>query len=46
MKKINFCKDWRFGEAGDGMQSVLLPHDATQQQGRAARITWAAAMSM
>lgn len=36
MKKINFCKDWRFGEAGDGMQSVLLPHDATQQQGRAA----------
>lgn len=36
MKKINFCEGWQFGEVGGEMQLVLLPHDATQQQGRAA----------
>ena len=36
MKKISFCDGWLFGETGKKMQPVLLPHDATQTQGRSA----------
>ena len=35
MKKNLFCDNWFFGETGKEKAPVLLPHDATQLQGRA-----------
>jgi len=34
MQKTRFCEGWKFGKAGGEKISVLLPHDATQLQGR------------
>ena len=36
MRKTRFCEGWTFGETGKEKIPVLLPHDATQLQGRAA----------
>ena len=36
MQKIRFCEGWTFGETGKEKTAVLLPHDATQLQGRTA----------
>ena len=36
MKKIAFCENWLFGKSGKEKKPVLLPHDATQYEGRAA----------
>ena len=35
MQKTAFCDHWSFGEKGKAKTPVLLPHDATQLQGRA-----------
>lgn len=35
MRKNLFCDGWLFGEFGKAKTGVLLPHDATQLQGRA-----------
>lgn len=36
MKQESFCTGWQFGEVGKAKSPVLLPHDATQVQGRSA----------
>ena len=36
MKKITFCDHWLFGEVGQALSPVTLPHDAMQWHGRAA----------
>ena len=36
MRKASFSDGWLFGESGKAKNSVFLPHDATQFQGRAA----------